>query len=82
MEVRQAYDHVDSFAHEMDLFSTLIVILILIFHVLYSASNLERQFLCFVVSKNVFCYKNVTVIAIKLKSAMNVHTPMLIKYGR
>ena len=42
VEVRQAYDHVDSFAHEMDLFSTLIVILILVFHVLFSASNLER----------------------------------------
>ena len=34
------------------------------------------------VIKNVFYYKNVPVIAIKLKPAMNVLTTVLIKYGR
>ena len=42
---------------------------------LYSASNLERLFLCFVVNNNyVFCYKKVTIIAIKLKFGLNVHS--------
>ena len=47
----------------------------------YSASNLERPFLCLVVNNYVFRYKKVTIIAIKLKFRLKVHTSLLNTFG-
>ena len=51
-------------------------------HALYSAFNLERPFLCFVVNNSCFCHKMLNVIAIWLKFGLKVHTSLLDKFGK
>ena len=48
----------------------------------YSAFNLERPFLCFVVNNSCFCHKKLNVIAIWLKFGLKVHTSLLDKFGK